>query len=166
MTLQLYAPRNRSSGGGPSSLAHELAAAFSLEPTTGSRLFAEEFGIEYDEGAEGIDGSPPEDVNGVHTFVVSSDPNPSMDPPGVASGSITSTATEDNDEDIPDATTGTRNYTLTPRTRYQRHAPEQARCCGSPLTEARIDRNIYCASMLNKIWIDRRSLWSSSVGST
>ncbi|THU86238.1 hypothetical protein K435DRAFT_782958 [Dendrothele bispora CBS 962.96] len=37
------------------SLAHELAAALLPEPSAGSRLLAEEFGIEYDEGAEGID---------------------------------------------------------------------------------------------------------------
>ncbi|KAI0035334.1 hypothetical protein K488DRAFT_83171 [Vararia minispora EC-137] len=38
------------------SLAHELAAALMPEPSVGSKLLAEEFGIEYDEGAEGIDG--------------------------------------------------------------------------------------------------------------
>ncbi|KAL0577528.1 hypothetical protein V5O48_004469 [Marasmius crinis-equi] len=38
------------------SLAHELAAALMPEPSASSRLLAEEFGIEYDEGAEGIDG--------------------------------------------------------------------------------------------------------------
>ncbi len=37
------------------SLAHELAFALMPEPSTGSKLLAEEFGIEYDEGAEGID---------------------------------------------------------------------------------------------------------------
>ncbi|KAH9849957.1 hypothetical protein C2E23DRAFT_345438 [Lenzites betulinus] len=40
------------------SLAHELAAALLPEPSAGSKLLAEEFGIEYDEGAEGIDGAP------------------------------------------------------------------------------------------------------------
>ncbi|KAF5383594.1 hypothetical protein D9615_003570 [Tricholomella constricta] len=40
---------------GRHSLAHELAVALMPEPSTGSRLLAEEFGIEYDEGAEGID---------------------------------------------------------------------------------------------------------------
>ncbi|KAI0831812.1 hypothetical protein BC628DRAFT_1415318 [Trametes gibbosa] len=40
------------------SLAHELAAALLPEPSSGSKLLAEEFGIEYDEGAEGIDGAP------------------------------------------------------------------------------------------------------------
>lgn len=127
-------PRNRSNAslrGGTSSLAHELAAALLPEPTTGSRLLAEEFGIEYDEGAEGIDGLPPEDVNGVPTFAVSGDLDPSTDPNGVASGSTTPAATEDNgdeenDEYIPDATT-THNHTLTPRTRrQQQQAPEQA----------------------------------------
>jgi hypothetical protein len=125
--------RNRSNAslrGGTSSLAHELAAALLPEPTTGSRLLAEEFGIEYDEGAEGIDGLPPEDVNGVPTFAVSEDLDPTMDPNGVASGSSTPAATEDNDdedndEDIPDATNHNHNHTLTPRTRRQRQAPEQ-----------------------------------------
>ena len=124
--------RNRSNAslrGGTSSLAHELAAALLPEPTTGSRLLAEEFGIEYDEGAEGIDGLPPEGVNGVPTFAVSGDLDSSMGPNGVASGSTTPAATEDNDdedndEDIPDMTT--HNHTLSPRTRRQRQAPEQA----------------------------------------
>ncbi|KAI6149407.1 hypothetical protein BKA82DRAFT_4128826 [Pisolithus tinctorius] len=43
---------------GAHSLAHELAVALMPEPVGGSdasRLLAEEFGIEYDEGAEGID---------------------------------------------------------------------------------------------------------------
>ena len=40
---------------GRHSLAHELAVALMPEPSSGSRLLAEEFGIEYDEGAEGID---------------------------------------------------------------------------------------------------------------
>jgi len=37
------------------SLAHELAVALMPEPSAGSKLLAEEFGIEFDEGAEGID---------------------------------------------------------------------------------------------------------------
>ena len=40
---------------GRHSLAHELAVALMPEPTAGSRLLSDEFGIEYDEGAEGID---------------------------------------------------------------------------------------------------------------
>jgi hypothetical protein len=40
---------------GRHSLAHELAVALMPEPSAGSKLLAEEFGIEYDEGAEGID---------------------------------------------------------------------------------------------------------------
>jgi hypothetical protein len=40
---------------GRHSLAHELAVALMPEPSSGSKLLAEEFGIEYDEGAEGID---------------------------------------------------------------------------------------------------------------
>ncbi|KAF4593232.1 hypothetical protein EYR38_008946 [Pleurotus pulmonarius] len=42
-------------GNGQHSLAHELAVALMPEPSSGSRMLAEEFGIEYDEGAEGID---------------------------------------------------------------------------------------------------------------
>ena len=135
--------RNRSNAslrGGTSSLAHELAAALLPEPTTGSRLLAEEFGIEYDEGAEGIDGLPPdlEDVNGVPTFAISGDLDPSMVPDGIPSGSTTPAATEDdddddNDDDIPDATTHTPHtythattHTLSPpRTRRQRHQHQQ-----------------------------------------
>ena len=37
------------------SLAHELAVALMPEPSSGSKLLADEFGIEFDEGAEGID---------------------------------------------------------------------------------------------------------------
>jgi len=43
------------SGTRGASLAHELAAALMPEPSAGSRLLADEFGIEFDEGAEGID---------------------------------------------------------------------------------------------------------------
>lgn len=38
--------------GRTASLAHELAAALMPEPTTASRLLADEFGIEFDDGAE------------------------------------------------------------------------------------------------------------------
>jgi len=37
------------------SLAHELAVALMPEPSAGSKLLAEELGLEFDEGAEGID---------------------------------------------------------------------------------------------------------------
>jgi hypothetical protein len=47
------------------SLAHELAAALMPEPSAGAKLLADEFGIEYDEGAEGIDNSPHEVDTGV-----------------------------------------------------------------------------------------------------
>ncbi|KZP21036.1 hypothetical protein FIBSPDRAFT_522325 [Athelia psychrophila] len=40
---------------GQHSLAHELAVALMPEPSAGSKLLADEFGIDYDEGAEGID---------------------------------------------------------------------------------------------------------------
>ena len=43
------------------SLAHELAAALLPEPSMSSKLLADEFGLEFDEGAEGIDGSTPHD---------------------------------------------------------------------------------------------------------
>ncbi|VDB99892.1 unnamed protein product [Peniophora sp. CBMAI 1063] len=46
-------------GGSRFSLAHELAAALMPEPSAGSKLLSEEFGIEYDEGAEGIDADGP-----------------------------------------------------------------------------------------------------------
>ena len=41
------------------SLAHELAAALLPEPSMGSKLLTEEFGLEFDEGAEGIDEPAP-----------------------------------------------------------------------------------------------------------
>ncbi|KAJ7097265.1 hypothetical protein B0H15DRAFT_35480 [Mycena belliarum] len=41
------------------SLAHELAVAMMPEPSAGSKLLAEEFGLEFDEGAEGIDDPVP-----------------------------------------------------------------------------------------------------------
>ncbi|KAI9458703.1 hypothetical protein F5148DRAFT_1287336 [Russula earlei] len=77
-----------------------LAVALLPEPTTGSKLLAEEFGIEYDEGAEGIDGLPPDDV-GVPTFAVNGDLDPSMalDAPSYS----TTPATTDNDDDNDDA---------------------------------------------------------------
>ncbi|KAJ7717112.1 hypothetical protein DFH07DRAFT_1068257 [Mycena maculata] len=45
------------------SLAHELAVAMMPEPSAGSKLLAEEFGIEFDEGAEGIDGPAGPQIN-------------------------------------------------------------------------------------------------------
>ncbi|KAJ6480906.1 hypothetical protein C8R45DRAFT_932818 [Mycena sanguinolenta] len=47
-------------GGGGFSLAHELAVAMMPEPSAGSKLLAEEFGIEFNEGAEGLDGPGPQ----------------------------------------------------------------------------------------------------------
>lgn len=44
-----------SANGRHHSLAHELAVALMPEPSAGSKLLAEEFGIEFDDGAEGID---------------------------------------------------------------------------------------------------------------
>lgn len=43
------------------SLAHELAFALLPEPSKNSKLLAEEFGLEFDEGAEGFDGSTSHD---------------------------------------------------------------------------------------------------------
>ncbi|KAG6833235.1 hypothetical protein H0H87_009856 [Tephrocybe sp. NHM501043] len=57
---------------GRHSLAHELAVALMPEPSAGSRLLAEEFGIEYDEGAEGIDEEPESGVQ----IVIGEDPHP------------------------------------------------------------------------------------------
>src|SRR6266851_1206876 len=94
-------PRNRSNAslrGGTSSLAHELAVALLPEPTASSKLLAEEFGIEYDEGAEGIDGLPPEDAV-VPTFAVNGDLDPSM-VSDAASGTTTPAATDDDDDNI------------------------------------------------------------------
>ncbi|KAG8958641.1 hypothetical protein FRC03_008941 [Tulasnella sp. 419] len=54
------------------SLAHELAAALMPEPSAGSRLLSEEFGIEFDEGAEGIEETSEEEgpiqVNESHSL--------------------------------------------------------------------------------------------------
>jgi hypothetical protein len=52
------------------SLAHELAVALMPEPSAGSMLMAEEFGIEYDEGAEGIDECDHEDQNQNHSSLL------------------------------------------------------------------------------------------------
>jgi hypothetical protein len=52
---------------GQHSLAHELAVALMPEPTAGSKLLAEEFGIDYDEGAEGIDEEAPGDNKDIST---------------------------------------------------------------------------------------------------
>ncbi|KAH9973556.1 hypothetical protein BGW80DRAFT_1437229 [Lactifluus volemus] len=80
--------RNRSSTslrGGTSSLAHELAVALLPEPTAGSKLLAEEF--------EG---------DGVPTFAVSNDLDPSMSLDATPESS-TPPATDDNDDNDDDA---------------------------------------------------------------
>ncbi|KAJ7493820.1 GMC oxidoreductase-domain-containing protein [Mycena latifolia] len=70
------------------SLAHELAVAVMPEPSAGSKLLAEEFGIEFDEGAEGIDepgpGGPQIDVQDADASAgdlsfASSEPGPQLD---------------------------------------------------------------------------------------
>ena len=50
-----FADEDNIANGRQHSLAHELAVALMPEPSTGTKILAEEFGIEYDEGAEGID---------------------------------------------------------------------------------------------------------------
>ena len=97
--------RNRSTAslrGGASSLAHELAVALLPEPSASSKLLAEEFGIEYDEGAEGIDDQPPHDPS-VPTFAVANDLDPSITHDSAASGSSTPDGVTDSD-DILDPT--------------------------------------------------------------
>ncbi|KAI0792045.1 hypothetical protein C8Q75DRAFT_731900 [Abortiporus biennis] len=60
---------------GRHSLAHELAVALMPEPSAGSKLLAEEFGIEYDEGAEGIDDQDsPKDTLHSNDFCTAPDP--------------------------------------------------------------------------------------------
>jgi hypothetical protein len=56
-TLEDGQPDNgdESAGAGPFSLAHELAAALLPEPSVGSRLLAEEFGIEVEENVPDIE---------------------------------------------------------------------------------------------------------------
>ena len=95
---------NISLRGGGSSLAHELAVALLPEPTAGSKLLAEEFGIEYDDGAEGIDGMPPHDDRSMPSFAVSSDLDPSMVLGSTASGSSTPGVIDDDDDDLLDPT--------------------------------------------------------------
>lgn len=51
-------PEEEDGGHGMHSLAHELAVALMPEPSAGQRMLQEELGIEYDEGAEGIDEPP------------------------------------------------------------------------------------------------------------
>ncbi|KAJ7464467.1 hypothetical protein FB451DRAFT_1042159 [Mycena latifolia] len=70
------------------SLAHELAVAMMPEPSAGSKLLAEEFGIEFDEGAEGIDEPGPggpqihvqdADASAGNLSFASSEPDPQLD---------------------------------------------------------------------------------------
>lgn len=55
--VALASPVEEEGVNGKHSLAHELAAALMPDTNSGPRSLAEEFGIEYDEGAEGIDES-------------------------------------------------------------------------------------------------------------
>jgi hypothetical protein len=61
---------------GRHSLAHELAVALMPEPSAGTKLLAEEFGFEYDEGAEGIDEEAHH--HGGVQIVIDDDPIPSF----------------------------------------------------------------------------------------
>jgi hypothetical protein len=57
-TLDTMLDTNGDGGGGMHSLAHELAAALMPEPSPGSKPLADELGLEFEEGAEGIDEQP------------------------------------------------------------------------------------------------------------
>ncbi|THH09923.1 hypothetical protein EW145_g1683 [Phellinidium pouzarii] len=81
-------------GHGMHSLAHELAVALMPEPSTDSKMLQEEFGIEFDEGAEGIDEQTDlsseqgksfiEELNGHGDSVLDSQlPSFAMEPPEV-----------------------------------------------------------------------------------
>ncbi|KAJ4473636.1 hypothetical protein J3R30DRAFT_701784 [Lentinula aciculospora] len=96
------------------SLAHELAAALMPEPSAGSRLLAEEFGIEYDEGAEGID----EDIHHSNTD------NPQL---LINSDEGVSFADEVNYRDALDTA-----FQDTPQRRAVRDEPEYDPVFGSP----------------------------------
>ncbi|KAG6909335.1 hypothetical protein DXG01_000935 [Tephrocybe rancida] len=77
---------------GRHSLAHELAVALMPEPSAGSRLLAEEFGIEYDEGAEGID----EEAEGGVQIIIGDDPHPPTFASELGPGSFGSEVLPDN----------------------------------------------------------------------
>lgn len=58
------------------SLAHELALALTPEPSAGSKLLAEEFGIEFDDGADGgadEAADPHAQLAGAHVVVIDTD---------------------------------------------------------------------------------------------
>ncbi|KAJ6481206.1 hypothetical protein C8R47DRAFT_592268 [Mycena vitilis] len=61
------------------SLAHELAVAMMPEPSAGSKLLAEEFGIEFDEGAEGIDPPAGPQIHGEDGNMSFADSDPQLD---------------------------------------------------------------------------------------
>lgn len=70
-------PDDEDGAHGMHSLAHELAVALMPEPSAGQRLLQEEFGIEYDEGAEGIDEPP--DTPSARSGSLAEEFNDSMD---------------------------------------------------------------------------------------
>lgn len=110
------------------SLAHELAVALMPEPSSGSKLLADEFGIEFDEGAEGIDD--PVDHRelepGVH-FVVDDD----ADVPSLADGLASHSGATSFREASPEASDSYPDYDPVfesptfVRTRPKQQKPEQ-----------------------------------------
>jgi hypothetical protein len=99
------------------SLAHELAAALMPEPSAGSRLL-DEFGIDYDEGAEGIDGDALPEGDAEHAAGANSaleegitDPaftgaDPAFAEPMTRSTSLASELTDDPAFSDPDTSLG------------------------------------------------------------
>ena len=99
------------------SLAHELAFALLPEPSKNSKLLAEEFGLEFDEGAEGIDPSAPHDSGyegydhhdeadgqtnlgdelGQPPLVLEPDEDPALYDPGAFSANVINGAADDLD---------------------------------------------------------------------
>ncbi|KAG2141263.1 hypothetical protein DEU56DRAFT_795977 [Suillus clintonianus] len=103
---------------GAHSLAHELAVALMPEPGGGSRMLAEEFGIDYDEGAEGIDdddcvrGNEEREVHAPGDSLANEIGSSLADEMGGSSfadelsGSGSGAADEDADEDVEDSLDG------------------------------------------------------------
>ena len=99
------------------SLAHELAFALLPEPSKNSKLLAEEFGLEFDEGAEGIDPPAPHDSGyegydhhdeadgqtnlgdelGQPPLVLEPDEDPALYDPGAFSANVINGAADDLD---------------------------------------------------------------------
>ncbi|EIN09644.1 hypothetical protein PUNSTDRAFT_143136 [Punctularia strigosozonata HHB-11173 SS5] len=131
-----------SGGSGQFSLAHELAAALMPEPSAGSKLLAEEFGIDYDEGAEGIDEEPPIDAAHARDAGAATPPSVSVSMDDVFGGGGPSRVDQENEHELPptspsfaselgldaspDASFGSPSPTQTPsRPRNRRHHHQQ-----------------------------------------